>query len=46
MHKAMAQPNDSVGELQSKPGFDIWPLSLPSLFSQGLQWMTMLKKRE
>lgn len=46
MHKAMAQPNASAGELQSKLGFDIWPLSLPSLFIQGLQWMIMLKKRE
>lgn len=46
MHKAMAQPNASVGELQSKPGFDIWPLSLPNLFRQRLQWMTMLKERE
>lgn len=45
MSKPVAQWNANVGELQPKPGFDIWPLWLPSLFNEGLQRMTVSKKR-
>lgn len=42
----MAQPNANIGELLSKPGFDIWSLWLPSLFNEWLQWMTVLQKKK